>query len=275
MLCAAPMPATREDDMTPTFLAAAILSLALIASGDAQGAEICRKFGPQAPRDIADGTGTNPLNFSLALPAAELNLCNMHFHAHAEHKGPGFARPAADAGEHDGFQCNGTQALSADERTPLKAEACNSLRPGDSVEVHWVCTSCDVTPGAGLASCMSPECANPVLRVESQVFLLTNGGAGADFADFDYAGGVVGGVHQPKGLPGDSGMPVVFRGSTGPDFTQETCSPLQVTWSVRPDCAKLDIASLGRWCESNPFGERRPHGVRRLVTAPELLSKIE
>jgi hypothetical protein len=116
MLCAAPMPATREDDMTPTFLAAAILSLALIASGDAQGAEICRKFGPQAPRDIADGTGTNPLNFSLALPAAELNLCNMHFHAHAEHKGPGFARPAADAGEHDGFQCNGTQALSADER---------------------------------------------------------------------------------------------------------------------------------------------------------------
>lgn len=86
----------------------------------------------------------------------------------------------------------------------------------------------------------------------------------------------MGGVHQPKGLPADSGLPVVFRGSTtGPAFTQETCSPLQVTWSVRPDCAKLDIASLGRWCEPNAFGERHPHGVRRLVTAPELLSKIE
>ena len=135
--------------MTPTFLTAAVLSLALIASGDAWAAEICRKFGPQAPRDISDATGGNRLNFSLALPAAELNLCNIHFHAHAEHKGPGFARPAAgDAREHDGFQCNGTQALSADERAPLKAEACSSLRPGDSIEVHWVYTSCDVAPGA-------------------------------------------------------------------------------------------------------------------------------
>ena len=263
--------------MTPRCLAAAALILAFIAADDAQAAESCRKFGPQAPRDIADAKGANPLKFSLALPAAQLNLCNIHFHAHAEHKGPGFARLAvSDAGEHDGFRCNGTRAMSADELTPPKAKTCGTLRPGDSIEVHWVYTSCDVTPGAGLASCMSPQCANPVLRVESQVFLLTNGGAGADFADFDYAGGVVGGVHQPKRLPADSGEPVVFRGSTtGPAFTEQTCSPLQVTWSVRPDCAKLDIASLGRWCETNHVGERYPHGVRRLVTAPELLSKIE
>lgn len=258
-------------------LAATALVLASIAGGQAQAAELCRKFGPQAPRDIADPKGANPLNFSLALPAAALNLCNIHFHAHAEHKGPGFARPAAaEPGEHDGFQCNATQALSAAELTPLTAPACRSLRPGDSIEVHWVYTSCDVEPGPGLASCLSPQCANPVLRAESQVFLLTNDGSGADFGDFDYAGGVEGGVHQPKALPAGSGEPVVFRGSTtGPAFTQGTCSPLQVTWSVRPDCAKLDIASLARWCETNSFGERYPHGVRLLVVAPELLSEIK
>lgn len=142
--------------------------------------------------------------------------------------------------------------------------------------MHWVYTSCNVTPGAGLSSCLSDQCANPALRVESQVFLLTNDGAGLDFASFAYAGQVVNGVHQPKGLPRETGEPVVFRGSTtGPAFSQEKCSPLQVTWSVRPSCAKLDIASLGRWCAANPFDENHAHGVRELVTSPELLAEIQ
>ena len=83
------------------------------------------------------------------------------------------------------------------------------------------------------------------------------------------------GLHQPKALPATTGKPVVFRGSTtGPSYSQEKCSPLQVTWSVRPACAKVDINSLNKWCESNVFKEDHAHGVRELVTSPELLAKI-
>ena len=70
--------------------------------------------------------------------------------------------------------------------------------------------------------------------------------------------------------------PVVFAGSTtGPKYSDSTCSPFQVTWSVRPQVAKLDINSVARWCESNEFGEDHAHGVRKLVTSPELLSEID
>lgn len=74
-----------------------------------------------------------------------------------------------------------------------------------------------------------------------------------------------------------TGEPVLFRGSTtGPSYTQATCSPLQVTWNVRPQCAKVDIGSLHRWAaEGNVFNETESHGVRQLVTASELLSEIE
>jgi len=45
---------------------------------------------------------------------------------------------------------------------------------------------------------------------------------------------------------------------------------------VRPQCAKLDISSLNRWAEAgNVFNETKSHGVRQLVTAPELLAPIE
>jgi len=60
------------------------------------------------------------------------------------------------------------------------------------------------------------------------------------------------------------------------NYTQSVCSPAQVTWSVRPQCQKLDIASLDAWAESgNVFNEKKSHGVRQLVTAPELLSAIK
>jgi len=69
---------------------------------------------------------------------------------------------------------------------------------------------------------------------------------------------------------------VTFLGSTtGPSYTQAKCSPLQVTWSVRPACTKIDINSLNKWCEGNVFQEDHAHGVRQLVTAPELLAKIK
>jgi len=132
--------------------------------------------------------------------------------------------------------------------------------------------------GAYILSCLSDTCADPLLRVEAQVFLVVNDPENAlDFTTMDYKGKTGNGLHQPGMIPSDTGTPVVFRGSTtGPSYTQSKCSPLKVTWSVRPNCARVDISSLNRWAEQgNVFNEKKSHGVRQLVTAPELLSPIQ
>lgn len=192
-----------------------------------------------------------------------------------EHKGPGFSI-FAGKGKHGGYQCNDSAKLSAAELKAPAKPVCKGVKPGDTIEVHWVHTSCATKPGKGLGSCLSAACANPQLRVEAQTFLVVNDPKAADFSDFVYAGNVVNGLHQAKALPSGTGAPVVFAGSTtGPKYTQSACSPLQVTWSVRPSCMKVDIGSLNKWCGGNVFEEDHAHGVRQLVTAPELLSKIQ
>lgn len=240
----------------------------------ANAAELCEGFGPQTPRDISNTAGTNARVFTLAPTANKMNLCNIHTHTNAEHKGPDFSVFVGPS-DHGGYKCNGSAELTEAELKPAPGPY-KGVKPGDTIEVHWVHTSCDVTPGAGLGSCLSKACANPELRVEAQVFLVVNDKTALNFADFAYDGNMVNGYHQAKAIPGDTGTPVVFGGSTtGPKYTQKKCSPLQVTWSVRPQCAKLDINSLHRWAEKkNVFEETKSHGVRQLVTAPELLSPI-
>ncbi|MDX2289954.1 MAG: delta-class carbonic anhydrase [Hyphomicrobiaceae bacterium] len=248
--------------------AAGFLFAFLSASATAE--ETCKHFGPQAPRDISVRDGTNPRKFALAGPVSEMNLCNIHFHVNAEHKGPGFALPAGP-GEHGGFKCNDSERLTPAELAAPAQSGCHGLEPGDTVEVHWVYSSCDVKPGKGLGACSSPSCANPSLRVEAQVFLVVNDGNALDFARFDAAPGAT----QPASLPRGTGRPRIYRGSTtGPSYTQSTCSPLQVTWSVRPRCARLDINSLGKWCAYNAFEENHGHGVRQLVTSTDLLDRV-
>jgi hypothetical protein len=248
-----------------------------VASGAASAETLCQGYGPQTPRDISSRAGDNARAWTLAPSPGRMNLCNIHTHTNAEHKGPGFSVFAGD-GKLGGYRCNETAELTAEELAdPWDGKGpFGNVKPGDTIEVHWVYTSCDVAPGEGLGSCLSDACANPELRVEAQAFLLVNDPDALDFRDFDYAGAPVNGLHQPKALPVGTGRPVVFAGSTtGPSFSQETCSPLQVTWSVRPQCARLDINSLHSWAESgNVFKEVESHGVRPLVTAPELLSEI-
>ncbi|KAA5606741.1 cadmium carbonic anhydrase [Roseospira marina] len=237
---------------------------------------LCQGFGPQTPRDIASTAGTNPRVFPVAPPASEMTLCNIHFHVNAEHKGPGFSISAGD-GEHGGFQCNETGSLTGAELSAPEhgSSECHGVKPGDTIEVHWVHTTCDVTPGPGLTSCVSDTCRNPQLRVEAQVFLVVNDPTALDFADFVYGGHVVEGRSQAKALPTGTGAPVQFLGSTtGPTYTDEACSPMEVTWNVRPSCAKVNIVSLNAWCGGNVFEEDHAHGVRHLVTAPDLLSEI-
>ncbi|MBP0615065.1 delta-class carbonic anhydrase [Jiella mangrovi] len=247
------------------------------ANGEAP-AGLCTGFGPQSPRDISGYDGVNKRIFGHAPAREALNLCNIHTHTNAEHKGPGFS-VFAGGGEHGGYKCNESDSLTPDE---LKDPAhgfgpFKGVKPGDTIEVHWVFSSCDVKPGEGLGSCLSDGCSNPSLRVEAQTFLLVNDEKALDFGSYVYRGHKSDGYHQPLDLPEGTGTPIVYAGSTtGPKYTQKTCSPLQVTWSVRPQCARLDIASLYRWAESgNVFHEDHSHGVRQLVTAPELLSPIQ
>ncbi|MGH9457112.1 MAG: delta-class carbonic anhydrase [Thermoanaerobaculia bacterium] len=236
----------------------------------------CREFGPQSPRDIDDPRGENPLLFSLAPGYDRMNLCNIHLHESAEHKAEAFSIPvAAGRNEHGGYRCAISDELTRVELRSPATPICSGLEPGDTIEVHWVYSSCDVHPGEGLGACMSDTCANPDLRVEAQVFTLVNDPSALAFDDFGYAGSRTGLHHQAASLPVGTGSPVTYLGSTtGPSYSDEQCSPLQVTWSVRPRCAKLDINTLGSWCRSNPFREDHAHGVRELVTDPALLAPI-
>jgi len=235
---------------------------------------LCVDFGPQTPRDISNTAGLNLDDFPMAPPASQMNLCNIHTHTNAEHKGPGYSIFVNNT-DSGGYACNGTPDLSEAELAAAPG-AYEGVKPGDTIEVHWVHTSCDATPGEGLGACVPDGCTDPLLRVEAQTFLVVNDENALDFTEMAYGGNVVDGLHQAKMIPSDTGVPVLFRGSTtGPSYTQSVCSPAKVTWSVRPQCAKLDINSLHRWAESgNAFNETKSHGVRQLVTAPELLSPI-
>ena len=238
---------------------------------------LCQGMGPQTPRDISSVAGLNLDDFKMAPSSKALNLCNIHTHTNAEHKGPGFS-VFVDDSDYGGYACNNADSLTDEELKMPKGEmAFGKVKTGDTIEVHWVHTSCSITPGEGLGSCLSDTCTNPLLRVEAQTFLVVNDSNAANFMDFDYTGSKAGGLHQAKSLPAGTGAPVVFRGSTtGPSYDQKTCSPLKVTWSVRPQCMKVDINSLNTWATSgNAFNEKGSYGVRQLVTAPELLSPIQ
>ena len=266
-------------------LSALVLSSSLLAGSSSHGSDegICKAAGPQTPRDIDSLSGENARIFSLAPSYEEMNLCNIHFHENAEHKAKEFSIYAGD-GDHgydSGYQCNISKTLSPAELKPTEEKICKGkhgdLVPGDTIEVHWVFTSCDVAPGKGLGSCVSDTCANPNLRVETQVFTLVNDSNALDWNTLTYDGNKANGLHQPKALPENTGKSVEFTGSTtGPSYSESKCSPYQVSWSVRPQCAKLDINTVGKWCaDGNVFKEDHAHGVRKLVTNPKLLSEIK
>ena len=235
-------------------------------------------FGPQAPRDLDSVAGENDRVFAEAPPYTEMNLCNIHFHEGAEHKGGEFTTYLGNgdgAGYGTGYGYSGT--LTEAELAPydevIGDVGHGGLVPGDTIEVHYVHTTALVAPGPTLGACLSEAIMNPQLRVETQVFVRVNDPAALDFVELA-AHDVVNGVHQAINLPNSTGTPIQYEGSTtGPGYN-EVGSPLQVSWSVRPDVLKLNIASVGAWFENNVFGEDHAHGVRNLVMNPDLLSPI-
>lgn len=264
--------------MKTNFCIAAVA--ASITFGTAASAQVaCLLAGPQTPRDISSALGLNSVTFPTAPPASEMNLCDIHTHTNAEHKGPGFTVYAGD-GDHGGYKCNNTEELTEAELAMPHGDGGHGVKPGDTIEVHWVHTTCDVAPGPGLGSCLcetDASGANPQLRVESQVFLVVNDQAALNFADYLYEGNMVGDLHQAKALPSDTGSPVEFLGSTtGPSYnSSDKCSSPKVTWSVRPQCAKVDVSTVNEFLSGKSvFKEDHSHGVRQLVTKPELLAPI-
>ncbi len=233
-------------------------------------------FGPQSPRDIDANEGSNNILFSAAPAYEDMNLCNIHFHKNAEHKGGEFTEYAGNGDGH-GYQSGYryTGKLSAAELEP--ASACASdhgkLSSGDTIEVHYVHSTAQINPGPTLGSCLSDAIKNPQLRVETQVYVLVNDRNALDFGKLTKHG-KKNGRPQAIYIPGNTGAPVQYAGSTtGPGYNEKG-SPFQVTWSVRPKVAKVDIATVDAWCEGNVFNEDHAHGVRNLVINPDLLSEI-
>ncbi len=235
-------------------------------------------FGPQSPRDIEAVAGSNNITFNAAPEYLQMNLCNIHFHKNAEHKGGEFTIYAGNGDGHgflSGYKYSGL--LTKDELISIDHEICpskhGSLYPGDTIEVHYVHSTAQVKPGPTLGSCLNNSIKNPQLRVETQVYVLVNDISAGDFTELAKHG-KTNGLHQVLNIPDDTGTPVQYAGSTtGPGYNEKG-SPFQVTWSVRPKVAKVNIESVGKWCKGNVYDEDHAHGVRNLVTNPALLSKI-
>lgn len=235
-------------------------------------------FGPQSPRDIDANTGSNNIAFNAAPAYTQMNLCNIHFHKNAEHKGGEFTKYAGNGDGHgylSGYQYSGV--LTKAELNTTDHEICpsdhGSLYPGDTIEVHYVHSSAQVNPGPTLGSCLNEAINNPQLRVETQVYVLVNDDNAQDFVELTKHA-KNNGLHQALNIPNDTGTPVQYAGSTtGPGYNEKG-SPFQVTWSVRPKVAKVNIESVGKWCQGNVFNEDHAHGVRNLVKNPDLLSKM-
>jgi len=235
-------------------------------------------FGPQSPRDIANKTGANRRIFLSAPAFYRMNICNIHFHKNAEHKGGDFTL-FAGFGDGHGFQTGYKYSgnLSVAESKPLETEVCvgehGGLQVGDTIEVHFVYSSAQVAPGPTLNSCLAESSVNPQLRVEAHVLVLVND---PQAADFGYLTQVRedNGYQQAVNIPQTTGKPTRYAGSTTGPAYNEKGSPFQVSWSVHPNILKVNAQSVGRWCEANIFKEDHAHGVRNLVTDEALLSNI-
>jgi len=237
-------------------------------------------YGPQSPRDLDLLSGDNTVLFDTAPLAKNMDLCNIHFHEGAEHKGGEFTEYVGNGDGHgygSGYKYSGD--LTAAELTATTEDVCpsdhGSLEPGATIEVHYVHSTAQVNPGPTLGACLSDAIGNPQLRVETQVYVLVNDESALDFVSLTaHAKTTDKYKNQAFNIPTNTGTPVQYKGSTtGPGYN-EAGSPLQVSWSVRPKIAKVNIESVGQWCKGNVFEEDHAHGVRNLVKNPKLLSEI-
>ena len=204
--------------MRMRFVLMALLCVGLVGCATSSGDLKCSKAGPQSPRDIGEKAGSNPVTFDFAPDTTKMNLCNIHFHEAAEHKASGYSRLTGE-GDHQGWACGDADGPTGERHSGV-GPGCKGIALGDTVEVHWVYTSCDTGPGSGLGNCVSCPEEGRTLRVEGRVFRLTEDGA--DFADFDYDEGSS--PAQPKALPAATELVQYLGSTTGPSFNSKICS---------------------------------------------------
>lgn len=210
---------------------------ALAAATDGAG------YGPQSPRDIDAVEGKNDRAFGTAPDRSLMNLCNIHFHENAEHRGGEFTTYAGNGDGHGygtGFRYDGelTEAELASFGQPVGATEHGDLVPGDTIEIHFVHSTAQVAPGPTLGACVTEVIGNPQLRVETVVAVLVNDETAADLTNIAQIE-EVDGYYKVPNLPEDLGDAVTYAGSTtGPSYN-ETASPFQVTWNVRSEVLKL------------------------------------
>ena len=240
---------------------------------------IDKSIGPQSPRNIDSAAGNNIPQFNAAPTHSEMNLCNIHFHKNAEHAGGQFSTYSGN-GDGQGFRTGYLYSgkLTDNERRNVTSEVCpgkhGGLQAGDTVEIHYVHSSAQVKPGPTLKACFSESGGTPKLRVEAQVYVLVADSTALDFTKLTSVS-KTNGFYQALNIPNNTGKPVVYSGSTtGPSYN-EVASLSKVTWSVRPEVVKVNIDTVGKWCEGNDFDETYAHGVRNLVTNLDLLSPIK
>ncbi len=234
--------------------------------------------GAQAPRDIDFSNGNNTKTTVRAPASDKMYLCDIHFHKSAEHKGGQFTKYAGNGDGHGygtGYEYSGT--LTQAELAPFEiTDEHNPLYSGDTIEVHYVYSgNAAATLGHGLGTCFGDVAkgTQPFLRVEAQVYVLVNDANALDFTELNHVS-VVAGHNQAEHIPTNTGTPIQYEGSTtGPGYNEKV-SPYQVTWSVRPQVAKVNIETVEAWFHHNNFDEHHAHGVRNLVINSALLSTI-
>lgn len=240
--------------------------------------------GAQSPRDIDSLTGNNTKTTITADPFTLMNLCDIHFHKSAEHKGGEFTKYAENGngeGYGSGYEYNDRDKLTAAELAPytfIEQSEHNPLYSGDTIEAHYVYSdNAGAYLGNGLGTCLgtAPAGTQPSLLVESEVYVLVNDTTAQDFNVLNKITTEANGFHQAASIPDPTGTRAVhYEGSTtGPSY-DEKVSPYQVSWVVRKHVTKVNIATVETWLEHNDFNETHAHGVRNLVINPALLSQI-
>ena len=172
-------------------------------------------------------------NNTVAIPDGETpNLCNVHFHRPFEHAG---------------------WASMPEASPPNGSPVCKDVTIGDKIEFHWVYTNCNLpaTPKAGLANCVCDR-DDLVLRVFAKGYLVDENGGSLSQPTTDF---------------------VKYTGSTtGPSYSNETCSLAKVNWQVHPHVTKLKRDSIAEFCSSNQWSEDHAHDIRVLVEREDWLS---
>ena len=247
------------------------MSNATETSNETANILLCEDAEPQSPRDVTPGfrggleARVRPLDGDATPRFIQANL---HFHLGAEHKSEipngyfqsaedvGLAtplvRPASSPDIRAGFFC-GLDDVSSDDRDSYNFVHCNGVSVNYTYEFHWVFSSgapliglrdegpegeLGITDGlAGAAA----RTVNPKVIVRGQVCRIIYNKSLTDVdADYD---NFLQKWRQPPETQG-----VRYLGSTtGTDFNNSVCSPLEVNWHVDTECCTLSAQTFDRW----------------------------